>query len=124
MDPEARPALPAVDACSGSVPGPPLPPQLAVDLAGRLGSLADPARLRLVSILLSHEQGGADVYELSDALDLTEPTLSHHLKVLRDAGLVDCERTDVRAFYKVAPVGSDLFPRLLRLLADLPEVAP
>ncbi|MFB4269178.1 metalloregulator ArsR/SmtB family transcription factor [Nonomuraea sp. GTA35] len=119
-----RPLLPAAEACSGSAAGPPIPAQLAADLARRLRVLADPARLRLMSILLTHEHGRAGVHELTTAFELAEPTISHHLKVLRDAGLVGHERTGVRSFYWVTSAGQDLFQHLVQLLDDPPGARP
>ncbi|MEV0831324.1 ArsR/SmtB family transcription factor [Nonomuraea rubra] len=108
---------PGTDDCSGSVPGSPLPAQLAIDMARQLRVLADPVRLRLVSILLS--RGSAGVYELTDAFDAKEPMISHHLRVLRDAGLVDCERVGVRSSYSVTLAGAQLFPYVTQLF-DVP----
>lgn len=86
--------------------------------------LADPARLRLVSILLTYEHGRVGMQELTGAFDVAEPTISHHLKVLREAGLVGYERSGVQSFYWLTPAGQDLFQHLVQLLNDPPRAKP
>jgi ArsR family transcriptional regulator, arsenate/arsenite/antimonite-responsive transcriptional repressor len=65
-----------------------------------LKALADPVRLRLMSLIASHEGGEACVCDLTDAFDLSQPTISHHLKVLHEAGLVSREKRGVWVFYR------------------------
>ena len=73
----------------------------AEQVAPLLKALADPVRLRLMSLVASHPAGGeACVCDLRDAFDLSQPTISHHLKVLRDAGLVDREKRGVWVYYR------------------------
>src|ERR1035437_8301782 len=67
----------------------PLPMHQAQQVAPLLKALADPVRLRLMSLVASHEGGEACVCALNDAFDLSQPTISHHMKVLHEAGLVD-----------------------------------
>lgn len=62
------------------------------ELAPLFKAIADPVRLRLLSLIACHEGGEACVCELAEAFDLTGPTISHHLKVLKQAGLIDSER--------------------------------
>lgn len=67
-------------------------------------ALGDPVRLRLLSLVASHAGGGeACVCDISDSFDLSQPTISHHLKVLREAGLLDCERRGTWVYYWVIP---------------------
>jgi len=66
-----------------------------------LKALAEPARLRLLSLIASHEGGEACVCDLQDALDLSQPTISHHLKVLHAAGLLGREKRGVWVYYRV-----------------------
>jgi len=66
-------------------------------------ALGDPVRLRLLSLVASHEGGEACVCDISDSFDLSQPTISHHLKVLRQAGLLDCERRGTWVYYWVIP---------------------
>jgi ArsR family transcriptional regulator len=60
-------------------------------------------RLRLLSLIASHAGGEACVCDLTDAFDLTGPTISHHLKVLREAGIIDGERRGTWVYYRVQP---------------------
>lgn len=81
----------------------PLGPEAAVDLAAMFKALADPVRLRVLSLIASHEGGEACVCELTGPFEVSQPTISHHLKVLREAGLVDCERRGTWVYYWVQP---------------------
>lgn len=72
-------------------------------LAAALRVLADPARLRLLSILGAHPSGEACVCDLTGPIGLSQPTVSHHLKVLADAGLVGREKRGRWAYYWVLP---------------------
>ena len=83
---QARPQLPLADECCTPLLREPLSASQAASLAGILKALADPTRLRLVSMVAAHEGGEACVCDLTDPLGLTQPTISHHLKVLVDAG--------------------------------------
>jgi ArsR family transcriptional regulator, arsenate/arsenite/antimonite-responsive transcriptional repressor len=65
-------------------------------------ALSDPVRLQLVDVLRKHA-GKVCVCELVPLFDLSQPTVSHHLKVLREAGIVDCERRGLWAYYYVVP---------------------
>ena len=67
----------------------PLSEGQSVDLAAVFKALADPVRLRLFSLIASHEGGEACVCDISPAVDVSQPTISHHLKVLKTAGLLD-----------------------------------
>ncbi len=72
----------------------------AEQVAPLLKALADPVRLRLMSLVASHPGGEACVCDLNDAFDLTQPTISHHLKVLHEAGLLDREKRGVWVYYR------------------------
>ena len=72
-------------------------------LAGVLKALADPARLRLLSLIQSAPDGEACVCDLTAPLGLSQPTVSHHLKVLHEAGLLDRERRGKWVYFKVRP---------------------
>ncbi|MDV7197175.1 metalloregulator ArsR/SmtB family transcription factor [Rhodococcus kroppenstedtii] len=97
----------AVAATSGGCCSPltrePLTTDWAGDLARMFKALGDPARLRLLSLVASHENGEACVCDISGSFDLSQPTISHHLKVLREAGLLDCERRGTWVYYWVVP---------------------
>ena len=65
-----------------------------------LKALADPVRLRLMSLIASHPGGEACVCDLTGAFDLSQPTISHHLKVLHDSGLLGREKRGVWVYYR------------------------
>lgn len=69
----------------------------------RLKALADPVRLRLFSAVASRAGGEACVCDVSEGLDVSQPTISHHLKVLRDAGLLTSQRRGSWVYYAVVP---------------------
>ena len=77
--------------------------QEAESIAPLLKALADPVRLRLLSLVASHVEGEACVCNLNDAFDLSQPTISHHLKVLHDAGLLDRSKRGVWVYYRMRP---------------------
>lgn len=79
----------------------PLSAEGAEHLARMLRALADPVRLRLLSLIQAH--GEACVCEMTGPLELTQPTISHHLKVLLDAELVEREKRGVWAYYRAVP---------------------
>jgi ArsR family transcriptional regulator len=72
-------------------------------LAGALKALADPARLRLISLIQAQPDGEACVCHLTEPIGLKQPTVSHHLKVLLRAGLVEREQRGSWAYYRVVP---------------------
>ena len=90
-------------ACCSPLAKQPLSPEQAVRVASLLKALADPVRLRLLSLVASHADGEACVCDLNDAFDLSQPTISHHLKVLHEAGLVDREKRGVWVYYQAKP---------------------
>ncbi|MEE6177130.1 ArsR/SmtB family transcription factor [Mycobacterium sp. 050134] len=75
----------------------------ATGLAAMFKALGDPVRLRLLSLVASHPGGEACVCEISATFDVSQPTISHHLKLLRSAGLLDCERRGTWVYYRVIP---------------------
>jgi ArsR family transcriptional regulator len=89
--------------CCGPLGEAPLSEEQAADLARRLKALADPARLRLLSMILASENGEACVCELTEPLGLSQGTVSHHLKVLLDVGVVSREKRGVWAYYSACP---------------------
>ncbi|MGH3612063.1 MAG: ArsR/SmtB family transcription factor [Pseudonocardia sp.] len=72
-------------------------------LARRFKALGDPIRLRLLSLIASHEGGEACVCELIVGFEVSGPTISHHLKVLREASLIDGERRGTWIYYRARP---------------------
>ncbi|MFF5358423.1 ArsR/SmtB family transcription factor [Streptomyces scabiei] len=88
--------------CPGLGTGP-LDDAQAADLAKIFKALGDPVRLRLLSMIASRPDGEVCVCELTPAFDLSQPTISHHLKLLRQAGLIDCERRGTWVYYWLLP---------------------
>jgi ArsR family transcriptional regulator len=80
-----------------------LPADKARDLAPAFKALGDPVRLQLLSQIATAETGEICVCDLTPAFELTGPTISHHLKVLREAGLIDCERRGTWVHYWAVP---------------------
>ena len=87
-------------ACCPPLSAEPLSAGQAEQVAPLLKALADPVRLRLMSIVASHPGGEACVCDLNDAFDLSQPTISHHLKVLHNVGLLDREKRGVWVYYR------------------------
>ena len=83
----------------------PMDPEAAEDLAVVFKALADPTRVAIVSRLASGEK--CCVCDLTDAFELSQPTVSHHLRILREAGLVDTERRGTFAYYWLVPEAID-----------------
>jgi ArsR family transcriptional regulator len=92
----------------------PLSEAQSVELAPVFKAIGDPVRLRLLSMIASTDE--ACVCDLTDAFTVSGPTISHHLRVLREAGLVDCERRGTWVYYWMRP-------ELLRQLSALLEIA-
>jgi ArsR family transcriptional regulator len=92
------PADPA--ACCSPLSREPLSREQAAQVAPLLKALADPVRLRLMSLVASHAGGEACVCDLAGAFDLSQPTISHHLKVLHECGLLDREKRGVWVYYQ------------------------
>ena len=88
-------------ACCSPLTSEPISAEAAAGVVPMLKALADPARLRLLSLVASHDGGEACVCDLNDAFDLSQPTISHHLKVLHDAGLLHREKRGVWVYYRV-----------------------
>ncbi|MFI2753793.1 ArsR/SmtB family transcription factor [Cellulomonas sp. P22] len=94
-------------ACCGTPPRASLSASDATALARTLKAVADPARVRLLSLVASHEGAEACVCDLVEPLGLSQPTVSHHLKVLVDAGLLTRDKRGVWAYYALVPGALD-----------------
>jgi ArsR family transcriptional regulator, arsenate/arsenite/antimonite-responsive transcriptional repressor len=99
--------------CCSPLTREPLSADQASELSRLFKAMGDPVRLRLLSLIASHAGGEVCVCDLTDAFDLTGPTISHHLRVLREAGLISGERRATWVYYRVEP------DALLRLSAVL-----
>ena len=95
--------VPTADVCCTPLATAPLSTDEAADLALRFKALADPGRLRLLSLLMASESGESCTCDLTELLGLSQPTVSHHLKKLAEAGLVTGERRGVWTWYRVRP---------------------
>jgi ArsR family transcriptional regulator, arsenate/arsenite/antimonite-responsive transcriptional repressor len=110
-----RTTLPVLSGCCSPLLGQVLQLREAEDLAGALKAIADPVRLRLISMVASHQDQEACVCDLTEPVGLSQPTVSHHLKVLVDAGILAREQRGKWAYYRLVP----------RALADLARlIAP
>ncbi|WP_115788426.1 ArsR/SmtB family transcription factor [Arthrobacter silvisoli] len=87
-------------ACCSPLSREPLSEEAAEQASVVLKALGDPVRLRLMSLVASHEGGEACVCDLNDAFELSQPTISHHLKVLHEVGLLDREKRGVWVYYR------------------------
>jgi ArsR family transcriptional regulator len=96
-----------VSACCTSLSATPLSEEEAAKLAAVLKSVADPTRLRLLSLIASSQDGEVCVCDLTAKLDLTQPTISHHLRMLLQVGLVEREKRGVWAYYRPVPGALD-----------------
>lgn len=90
-------------ACCSPLSREPLSRPQAEQIAPLLKALADPVRLRLLSIVASHDGGEACVCDLLECFELSQPTVSHHLKVLHTAGLLDREKRGTWVYYRARP---------------------
>jgi len=107
-------------ACCSPLSAQPLSQAQADQIAPLLKALADPVRLRLMSLIASHAGGEACVCDLNDAFDLSQPTISHHLKVLHDAGLLDRDKRGVWVYYRAR---TEALSGLATLIGFSPAVA-
>ncbi|WP_155368442.1 ArsR/SmtB family transcription factor [Catellatospora vulcania] len=105
------------EVCCAPLAAATVPAEAAADLAAAFKALGDPVRLQLLSMIASADGGEACVCDLTPAFDLTGPTISHHLKVLREAGLVESDRRGTWVWYRANR------PRMAALSAVL-DIAP
>ncbi len=95
--------LKLIEACCAPVLAAPLADAEAVSLAESFQVLADPVRLRLLSLVAAAPEGEVCACDLVEPLDRSQPTVSHHLKVLREAGLLAAEKRGSWIYYRVVP---------------------
>lgn len=88
-------------ACCSPLLAAPLTAEQSERIAPLLKALADPVRLRLMSLVAAHADGEACVCDLNDAFDLSQPTISHHLKVLHEVGLLERSKRGTWVYYSV-----------------------
>jgi len=111
---QERQVLPLVlTECCSPVVGQVMTVDEAESLATVLKAIAEPTRLRLVSLIAAHADAEACVCDLTAPVGLSQPTVSHHLKILVDAGVLHREQRGKWAYYKLVPA---TFASLSRLL--------
>jgi ArsR family transcriptional regulator, arsenate/arsenite/antimonite-responsive transcriptional repressor len=113
LDLEPKRKRPAGERCCDPVVYPDVERHQAERMTVLAKAIADPVRLQLIDVLRKHA-GKVCVCELVPLFDLSQPTVSHHLKVLRDAGIVDSERQGLWAYYYVVPGALDELSAWLR----------
>ena len=102
-----------LQACCAPITAEVISEENAVSVARAMKALADPARLRLLSMVAAHEDGEACVCDLTEPLDLSQPTVSHHLKVLVDAGYLTVSKRGTWHYYRLVPGTLDAVAGLL-----------
>lgn len=105
--------LPLLDQCCTPLVREPLDEAASAELARMFKALSDPVRLRLLSMIASYGGGEACVCDLLGAFDVQQSTISHHLRVLREAGLVDCQRRGTWVYYWALPTALNRLSSLL-----------
>lgn len=113
------PCCPPVDP-----PEPGYEPETTADLARKFKALGDPVRLHLLTLISQHPGGEACVCDISGGLELSQSTISHHLKVLREAGLLECERRSTWVYYWVVPRALQELSAVLASASLTSEVVP
>jgi ArsR family transcriptional regulator len=114
--------LPLLDAPSGDQCCPPLACEplstaRAEEMAALFKAVADPVRLRLLSLIACHPGGESCVCDLTPEFDMTAPSVSYHLKVLREAGLITSDRRGTWVYYRVVPQAMARMSAVLELPA-------
>ena len=105
--------LPVLTDCCSPVVGEVMTSDQAETLATSLKAIADPTRLRLVSLVAAHEGQEACVCDLTTPVGLSQPTVSHHLKILVEAGMLTREQRGKWAYYRLVPSALAELARLL-----------
>jgi ArsR family transcriptional regulator len=116
-----RSELPLLTECCSPVVGEVIQPAEAETLASGFKALADPTRLRLISLVAAHQKAEACVCELTDPVGLSQPTVSHHLKILVDAGILTREQRGKWAYYRLV---ADTLNELAALITPRSDEPP
>ena len=95
----------------------------AEELAATLKALADPVRLRLLSFIAAQPEGEACVCHVIDPVGLSQPTVSHHLKLLHQAGLLERDKRGAWVYYRVIPDRLEAIRAALTTRAPRPKIA-
>jgi ArsR family transcriptional regulator len=108
---------PPVQACCAPIGAERLPAGDAAQLSRRFAALADPVRLRILSVLATAAGGAICACDLAGPVGKSQPTVSHHLKVLKAAGLVTAQRDGKNIWYAVVPAALDALREVLSVPA-------
>ncbi len=122
MSPSAtvtRTQLPLLADCCSPVVGEVMTISQAETLATALKAIADPVRLRLISLIAAHSDAEACVCDLTDPVGLSQPTVSHHLKILVEAGILTREQRGRWAYYRLVPDTLSTLSDLIRPTAGM-----
>lgn len=106
------------EGCCPTLMAAPLAQDRAEALAKVFKALGDPVRLRLLSLIASRAGGEVCVCDLTPAFELSQPTISHHLKLLKQAGLIDSERRGTWVYYRLLPEATDRLAAVLTRPAE------
>ncbi|RCV48206.1 ArsR/SmtB family transcription factor [Marinitenerispora sediminis] len=121
---ETSDAAGTVQSCCPGLLTAPLEEDQSVELARVFKALGDPVRLRLLSMIASRAGGEVCVCDLTPAFDLSQPTVSHHLKLLREAGLIAAQRRGTWVYYRLLPETTDRLAAILTRPAGQPVPQP
>ncbi|WP_127509125.1 ArsR/SmtB family transcription factor [Actinoplanes solisilvae] len=110
--PAARSHPEPADVCAADPAGPPLARADAEQIARLFKALSDPTRLQILSVIEASATGEACVCDLTEPFDMTQPAISHHLRVLVEAGLLSREKRGSWAWYSVIPHRLELLHHL------------
>ena len=116
---DASPLTPSDGPCCPPLTAKALTTETAGQLAPMFKALGDPVRLRLLSLIAATDE--ICVCDLTDAFTLSGPTISHHLRVLRETGLVDVERRATWAYYRIRPAAMAQLSALLAVTGNAPR---
>ena len=114
------PIIESAAACCAPVTAEPLAEEQASDLAVMFKALADPVRLRLFSLIAARGGDQACVCDLTETFELSGPTMSYHLRLLREAGLVSSQRRGTWVYYRLIPQALE---QLAAVLTPTPALA-
>jgi ArsR family transcriptional regulator len=123
MSPNFPAEFPGPSCCPGGL-GQPVPREQATDLAALFKALADPARLQLLSLIAAAESGQLCACDLTEPLGLSQPTVSHHLKVLTSAGLITRAQRGTWAWFQLVPERFAELGAVLSQLGPRPDGVP